>query len=138
MREELLYVELGLAVLEEEGLDQLVLEEGRVVVEEGRVVLEDGVLELFWEGRAYWLDGAGLGVVLGRVTGVVVVRLGVTLVRLVLVGVLLVGFGLGLMLAFVLEVEELVLSAAVLDAGLDAVLAGVAAGLAVLPDPEGE
>lgn len=136
MREELLYVELGLAVLEEEGLDQLVLEEGRVVVvvEEGRVVLEDGVLELFWEGRAYWLDGAGLGVVLGRVTGVVVVRLGVTLVRLVLVGVLLVGFGLGLMLAFVLEVEELVLSAAVLDA----VLAGVAAGLAVLPDPEGE
>ena len=131
-------MELGLAVLEEEGLDQLVLEEGRVVVEDGRVVLEDGVLELFWEGRAYWLEGAGLGVVLGRATGVVVVRLGVTLVRLVLVGVLLVGFGLGLMLEFVLEVEGLILSAAVLDAGLDAVLAGVAVGLAVLPDPEGE
>ena len=75
---------------------------------------------------------------LGRATGVVFVRLGFTLVRFVLVGVLFVGLGLGLILELVLEVEGFVLSVAVLDAEVGEVLAGDAVGLAVLPEPEGE
>ena len=120
-------------MLEEEGLAQLVLEEGRVVVVEG-------VLELFCEGRPYWLEGAG--VELGRATGVVFVRAGFVFVRFVLVGVLLVGvllvgLELELTVELVLEAEGFVLSVAVLDAEVEEV-AGAAVGLAVLPEPEGE